>query len=281
MKKIIKIAAILTGVGFGVAGAMSSFADFNQLKDLSFYFDKSGNVIKNVVDYEIDDKFDFNNVDELIISTQFGEIEMVSSSDTDLHVHLKSKIDEKLKPIDASKIVVKKGNQVRIELANIFNDKSSSSNFIQFNKHSLIISDSLKVIVSVPQQYKKISIDTISADYKISQLKLDDFKLNTISGDVQIKDVKISQLKLDSVSGDIKLKDLTFSNAKINTVSGDVKFEFAHPADFSAQMKSVSGDLSGDSFFKKYISGNSLTLGSSDKKIKIDTISGDAHFEQK
>jgi len=158
-------------------------------------------------------------------------------------------------------------------------------------------------IVELPKTLilETFSYNSVSSDFKFSNLNVEEFTLNTTSGDLEIKHANLGKTKWNTVSGDIlvndsKVKVLTSSqvsgdmtiqnvfvleNMSLNTVSGDAKID--HVICNQCSVHSVSGDIDGLEFYPesvslKSVSGDVTIKNKEAKTIKIiskSTVSGD------
>jgi DUF4097 and DUF4098 domain-containing protein YvlB len=279
MKKLFVVGLVMFLGGVGAFAILLQMVNKNDFKNAKNYLNKYSNLSEeDAVDFGFDEKFTFTNAQELKLDVVFGDIEISESKDNDLHVTLNSRIHKDLKPFDHKKIVYQEGNQVHINLMDLFNDKNSTNNFIKVNDQSITISNALRLKISIPHNYKVFKIETISADYVIKNISLDQLHINNVSGDFKLDQVKALTAKINTVSGDLEFNGLQFENVKLDTVSGDAVFRFKSPADLAAEITSVSGDLEGDSYFEKHISEGKLKLGEPKHKISINSVSGDVEF---
>jgi DUF4097 and DUF4098 domain-containing protein YvlB len=165
----------------------------------------------------------------------------------------------------------------------LFKSHEGVAGLVTFSSKGATGTKALNVKLLVPKLFKKINIETISADFKILGVGVEELNINNISGDFDMNNLNSQHVKLNTVSGDIDFRDLSFTSVKVDTVSGDIKFQYSNPMDLKAEITSVSGDLSGDDFYKKFINGNTLQViqrveTQTPPEITINSISGDVEF---
>lgn len=300
MKKIFMFGLVMFLTGSVAVAVLSQFVkkeDFNSAKN---YFSKKGTLnAQDSEDYNFDEKFAFKNVTDLSIDVIFGDVKIAESKDDQLHVTLKSKVRKGSAPQNTEKIIFQEGSKVKIDFNALYNDENPSQTWMEVNDNGITITEAFSVKIEIPKQYKKLTLTTVSADsdltnltlegldlhnvsgdYKLKQVSVGAMKIDNVSGDMKLDQVKADEVKLNTISGDVEFAELKSNNVKIDTISGDVEFKYAQPADIEVQMDSVSGDIEGDSYFKKYISESSLKLGQPKQKVTINSVSGDIEFKK-
>jgi uncharacterized protein YpmB len=115
-----------------------------------------------------------------------------------------------------------------------------------------------EIMVGVPaNKIVNLDIDVISGDVEAPVTNFNTVSIDTISGNIAL--AQVNKGTFDTISGDVELFSL--EEGSIDTVSGDIKITTAVPVRFD----SVSGQLLG-------------SVASSDARISIDTISGNARI---
>lgn len=291
MKKLFMIGAVMFLIGSVATAIFSQLVDKKDLQLLQNFANKrgyrvvldgtdhtntlSGNETK--VGFNFGTFFKFEGAKKLKLDITFGDVEILEAPGNELGVILITNIEKNL-PIE--KVVYQEGDLVRIDLVTAFKDEESSNGLIQFNGQSISVSNSFKIKIEIPRHYKSLVIDSVSADLKLKKIKVDDLIVHSVSGDMTLDLVSASTAKVSGVSSDMEFRDFQFETLKLDTVSGDAEFKISQPADLSAQMTSISGDLEGDGYFKKYIAENDLKLGEPKHKITINSVSGDVEFSK-
>jgi DUF4097 and DUF4098 domain-containing protein YvlB len=271
MNKLIKYTTLATFVCFAIAVISIKSISTESFNKASLYFNKN---FKNIdagemIDLVIDKDFDFTSEDKLKINMTFGHLNLIPTQSNRIKISLKSKIAKNRK-ISLDNLIFKKGNQLVVDLQKAFDDDDSLIHFLKIADDS--ISNSLTLEIEIPEKFNSLDINSVSADIQIRGIQPQNIKINTVSGDTIFENVKTPQLSLNSVSGDFKLLNSTSNDINISTVSGDLEFHSSLPEKYKISFRGVSGDLSGQ---KDFISDSGLDPA---KKIKINTVSGNARF---
>lgn len=97
-------------------------------------------------------------------------------------------------------------------------------------------------------------------------------KMDTISGKLQAQLGEVKQAELNATSGNIiAAAKKPVDDLKIGTVSGPVNLTWPQSADVSAQLSTVSGQVSAPAWGRD---GSRYTYGSGAAKVNISTVSG-------
>ena len=129
---------------------------------------------------------------------------------------------------------------------------------------------------------KEFTVSTTSGDLEINNARLGKTKWNTVSGDILVNDSKVTVLTSSQVSGDMTIQNVfVVENMTLNTVSGDAKID--HVICNQCSVHSVSGDIEGIEFYPgsvslKSVSGDVTIKNKESKTIEIiskTTVSGD------
>lgn len=122
----------------------------------------------------------------------------------------------------------------------------------------------LTVTVPSDAEFEKIKADIVSSDLFVSKAIASDISVNSVSADVKLVDIKTDAAVCKTVSGNVEIKtDNALKTLRTDTVSGDLNAECT--AD-ETEFRSVSGKTE----FK---------TGSDLKKMKVDTTSGAVKLE--
>jgi lia operon protein LiaG len=122
-------------------------------------------------------------------------------------------------------------------------------------------------------------INTSSGDIIIDSLEAEDIKFRTISGDAKLN-ITADEAELDSTSGNI-VAEFTdgFEKISAKSISGNVKLGIPGKAEFTADLKTLSGSINCKDFSMNISSSGERVLkgrvGRGDGKINISTTSGD------
>lgn len=248
-------------------------------------------------------------VDEISIDITSTDIDIISTDEGEITVHLYGEVSANSKKELPALIAYKTGKELRIEIArprmvligiNIWRTKLDvyvPKDLIETLKIDTVSSDTRISDLNV----NKINISTVSGDFKGEALITDNLKLNSTSGDINLGDytgsVKINTVSGDvvlengsqndnveavTVSGDIYMEQKDSSNINIRTISGDVEINLSEDARFYIRADSVSGDIK-NKFPIKIISSGRTNLegvvGGDEKEIIISTTSGDINID--
>lgn len=281
MKKIVKYTAIITGISFVVTATLFQFVDVEKLTNFKFSVNGGKGNFEDYVDYEFNQKLNFVGADEILVRTVSGDVQIKKSPDDQLHFIIKGKVDKNIESVKSDKFIHQKDQRVEVALDKIFENNEALNGFFKFDGGNLTFIKGLDMVIEIPQQYKKLIIETTSGDYKVRDLVLENMQIHSISGNIEIDQLTTNQLSMTGVSSDFQLHNPAFKNISVETVSGDVEISLPESSEFLAEINSISGELEGNHFFRKYIQGDTLKIGNSDKKISIKTVSGDVEFKTK
>src|SRR4030066_346945 len=136
-------------------------------------------------------------VDEISIDITSTDIDIISTDEGEITVHLYGEVSANSKKELPALIAYKTGKELRIEIA---------------RPRMVLIGINIwrtKLDVYVPKDLiETLKIDTVSSDTRISDLNVNKINIRTVSGDVEInlsEDARF-YIRADSVSGDIKNK---------------------------------------------------------------------------
>lgn len=149
-------------------------------------------------------------------------------------------------------------------------------------------------IKGTTEEVKNITIDLVSANLTVSDLKAYDLQFSSVGGDIELTNVDANSIYLEATSGDIELLD-TVGELELSTVSGDIELEndkLTHtiigssvsgdillslaeePTDINFKGETVSGDVS---FFND--NATRIETGKGLLNVQLDTVSGDITVE--
>jgi len=122
-------------------------------------------------------------------------------------------------------------------------------------------------------------INTTSGDTVVGSLKAEDIKFRTISGYAKLN-VMAEKAELNSTSGNIDVDFADeFEKISAKSISGGVKLGIPRKAEFTAEFKTLSGNIKCEDFSMNILSSDKKELkgrvGSGGGKIDISTTSGD------
>lgn len=182
---------------------------------------------------------------------------------------------------------VVKGNCKNNQVPTFYKDgnvlKSSipnKNNWNVFDWNFGIMSCDIIVEVPISKCLSDISLDIVSGDVRISDIKTDVLTFNSVSGDVII-DGSFLCAKCNTVSGDINFSSIIplTSKSTFGSVSGDLILSLAKKSKYTVQFSSVSGDFT-NTILSSTISASGKTESTTQINgggiiVKCDTVSGD------
>lgn len=122
------------------------------------------------------------------------------------------------------------------------------------------------------------SIDTASGNADLRIASVDQLVINTVSGKVDMDCEQMNELIVDTVSAGLNLRlARTPDRIDVNAVSGSVTISLPDGAGFTADVSTVSGDVSGSLPTKHH--GSQYTSGDGRCRIQISTVSGNIRFD--
>jgi DUF4097 and DUF4098 domain-containing protein YvlB len=117
----------------------------------------------------------------------------------------------------------------------------------------------------------------VSGGVKVQKASVKKLKIKTVSGEVGIEDVASESIEVEVVSGDISMQGLRQAcDIIVKTTSGDVRIKGIDLQDYNVEFSSISGEV----FIKDEVSSKGkYRYGVGDKKIKVESVSGDLIIE--
>ena len=118
------------------------------------------------------------------------------------------------------------------------------------------------------------SIDSASGDCIAENTQIGDFSMDSASGSAHLTG-RIDKLEMDAASGSLEAKlENAPREVEFNAASGDCRLTIPKDAAFTAEMDSLSGELSVDGFAVNF-RGKTYICGSGDAEYVFNTASGD------
>ncbi|MGK0375491.1 MAG: DUF4097 and DUF4098 domain-containing protein YvlB [Arenicella sp.] len=135
----------------------------------------------------------------------------------------------------------------------------------------------------------RLNLSSVSGNIRADG-EAEQFEAQTVSGDIRARIDSSNRINLESVSGDIDVSVKLGQRARLDadTVSGDIEVEFdSGPINASFEIEtgpggSVNNSLSDDKAEKSFSFSGSMrfTLGSGDRTISLETMSGSINIDQ-
>ena len=119
-----------------------------------------------------------------------------------------------------------------------------------------------------------VDVDTASGRIDAELEHVDAAELESASGGMQISAASLDSLSLRSTSGEVDCALASVpSMCSIHAVSGEVALSLPADADFTAEVRTTSGDFESDFALRR--DGGSYVCGNGDAHVRIETTSGD------
>lgn len=140
------------------------------------------------------------------------------------------------------------------------------------------LSGDKELIVTVPENLKKISISSVSAKVVSQNLSATEIDIETVSGAVDIENVVATSADFSSVSGGISVKNLIAENADFDSTSGSLYAGGVQAKELS--LGSVSGKITAEldaleNLEAESVSGSvNVTLSGNGGVVEYSTTSG-------
>lgn len=99
----------------------------------------------------------------------------------------------------------------------------------------------IQLTIRIPAGFPKVSVQTVSGDVKISEIRVAGLAVQTVSGDVDLRQSHSERLKVQTVSGDVWVEEFAGSEVHAKTVSGELEWDNFSCDDFC--LETTSGDI--------------------------------------
>jgi hypothetical protein len=216
---------------------------------LSFYTSLSFAAVE-----EIEKEFDVKPGGTLTINSDQGAINILTSSQNQVLVHIKKKAKKESRLANFTAEIEQQGNDIVIEGDGDWNSKVS-----------------VTFTITVPSEYNldlktgggAISIDDISGE----------IKLKTSGGSIKVADMARGSLDADTSGGSISVGDIN-GNIKVNTSGGSINVgnitgtSKIETSGGSIKVESAKNDVTADT------AGGSINIGNVEGNVKVDTSGG-------
>ena len=80
--------------------------------------------------------------------------------------------------------------------------------------------------VFLPSQINKITINNVSSDIEINNVKIYELDINNVNGDILIQNNTIEKMDVENISGEIILLENIFSKVEIASTNGNIGMSF-------------------------------------------------------
>lgn len=250
MKKYVKMIAAVTTFSVVVAIAAATAVSKNDLLKFGKNYINDAKVIdeKDLVETEIVKTIPFSELQKIKLNIVGGDVRIRGYEGSDVRLKLKLKTDLK-KDFNIDKYLEKTENELKIDLTESTKNNDLNVKIFTFGQSSIQWMESLDLVVEVPRQ-------------------LNQLKINSVTSEINLENLESENVSINSVSGDIFVDTSVFKNINLKTVSGDIKFKMLDQEKYNLDFKTLSGD----------IQGSNLLTGPSERKMDIETISGDVEI---
>ena len=119
-----------------------------------------------------------------------------------------------------------------------------------------------------------VDVDTASGRIDATLDHAEGAQFESASGDIHLAAASVEALSVKSASGDVDCAlASTPSSCELHAASGEVALGLPEDADFTAEVRTTSGDFESDFALRR--DGGSYVCGSGDAHVRIETTSGD------
>ncbi len=225
---------------------------------------------------DINKKFKYDNSEELVLNVKNRATLYLSTSEDD-YVHMKKQglSYGSTKNDETTWDIQKSGNQTVVTTDNKNMQQRLQPTVFSFGD---IYDDSISL--SLPENYKKITIKGNSLDINSYDLSLSKLDITTKHGNISADNLTTEELNVDTTHGDVYFNGGKVEKGlNINANSGDVTLEDTSFSDLSANLK--NGDiLTANTKGNISITNNSgnTNINHTKGKVTVDNKSGDIVF---
>ena len=291
MKKLLIILAVTMVVSFGIAAIVLV---------------TTGNFAVATEKINESKTFEPTEISEIEINLVSTDLNIIPTTEGELIIHFYGEVSTNVKRNIPELVAYKTGDKLFVETLQskdiiVFGvniDRTTMDVYIPE-----IILEEFKInvvsgdVILEEIETEQLNIETVSGDIKVEELAAGKIRADSISGDIMINEYTggidadstsgdinlmngkdIEDVYASTVSGDILIDQDAVSDMKIDSTSGDIRIELPEDSQFYLDIETVSGDIKHDFPIKVISSGRrdlEGTIGDSDSRIMINTISGD------
>ena len=124
-----------------------------------------------------------------------------------------------------------------------------------------------------------INLNTVSGSAVISVSTAEKIDIDTVSGNAQVEAASADQININTVSGNAFISVMKLNALDAGSVSGNVRISMPENAGFTADVDSVSGDISG-TYPMQMNAKNRYIGGDGSCRISVNTVSGDIQLDK-
>jgi DUF4097 and DUF4098 domain-containing protein YvlB len=187
-------------------------------------------------------------IEKIKIGTVNGEVNIMESEDTFLHVEAHGNMPLDAKSSDRVLDIKTENSEVRITDGKDVGE--------------------IKMIIHVPKNITQLEVASVSGDISMKSVTAKEFIFNSISGDLEAENVHFNKVTGVTVSGDVEIDNLEQNEVNFNSVSGDVHLKIPAEQKSKFTLKTLSGDIN-----------NARASSQGPSQVIVKTTSGDINIE--
>lgn len=202
----------LEGALTGAANALSKGAE----KIGQYISNADGDYIFKNVDFDeatISPVTASENCKNLVVETDFGNVEIRRSEDNLVHVYYENK-GSATEQMTAKFDFVEKDGTAYVRVAKIAN----ASSF--FRNLQMCCVD---IGILVPVGFDSITLANKAGDIRVESVDIGNFEYNASAGNVKIIDSKLGKVKGKNMAGNFKADESRIDNVEVHSAAGDIK----------------------------------------------------------
>lgn len=181
---------VITGVGFALAGG-----DF-------------ANILPAVEQTEANQDFDGKDVANLVVDDDYNDIEIVPSSDADIHVtYYEAMAGDYSLLVDGDTLTIQPAHKVWWRYIGIYNFAPK------------------KMTIAIPDTLTTVNVSADAASLTLSDVTLaGDLNVDTDTGNVKISDVTTGDIAIQNDTGNVELDNVIAGDVSADENTGSIKF---------------------------------------------------------
>jgi lia operon protein LiaG len=223
-------------------------------------FAAGGNIFKNSKSsIHLDDmkKSNLTGVREIKIDTSSEQINIIQAGTNEIRAHLNGSITSTSKYTKPELQITRSGDTLNIKVI--------THTHVTFG----FFSSDIKLDVYIPAVYsKKLEILATSGDIKISDYKLEGFKIHLSSGNIEANNLSADAFECLCTSGNVVINGLKTKTANFEASSGNINVN-----GFSGDLKSdtTSGDVNYE--YEQFSNNVEIEVSSGQIELKLPKVS--------